>query len=100
MTDGPSRRAQARLLLELLRADAIVVGDVYDYDDGLSEANVAFSAQMLDGTSGRVLWRAVSYDRGDDGVFFFGLGRLATASDLACHMIGNIIDQLRRETSP
>jgi len=85
----------ARLLLDTLGADVVLVGEVHDYDEHSATPTVAFSALMLDGREDRVLWRSVSEGHGDDGVWFFGLGRVGTAGDLACHMIGSIVDKLQ-----
>ena len=44
--------------------------------------SVRFSVVGLDGGSGEVVWHSTSYGRGDDGVVFFGLGRIV-ATDRA-----------------
>jgi TolB-like protein len=83
----------------LLNADLILAGDVIDYEDyqgELGKPKVSFAAQLIDKKSREVVWSSNSYNEGDEGVFFFDLGRVNTASAMASRMaqwIGRMILQ-------
>ena len=92
MEGGISLEA-ARLLVGVLDVDLVLAGEVLDYDDaGLPKVN--FAATMLDRGSGQVVWQSISYNQGDDGVFFFDLGTVSTAERLACRMAANVVDRM------
>jgi TolB-like protein len=86
----------------LLNADLILAGDVTDYEDyqGVwGKPKVSFSAQLIERKSREVVWSSNSYNEGDEGVFFFDLGRVNTASAMASQMaqlIGRMILQDNR----
>ena len=88
--EGPSL-PQADLLRLLLEADVVLFGEVADYVEprwaGL-EPELAFSAHALSTARRQVIWSSSSRGRGDDRVFFFGLGRVPTAHLLAARMAG------------
>lgn len=89
----------ARQLLDSLGADVVVGGRVFDHSDASSSAAVvSFSAYMLDRSTNPLIWATSSYHEGDDGVFFFDLGRVRTASGLACEMVSAAVDALARGT--
>lgn len=94
MEDGISLHT-AKRLLDVLEADLVLVGDVYDYSDSGAAPVVGFSFNILDRRADRILWRSTSYSRGDDGVYVFDVGAVTTTSDLACHMIASIADKLQ-----
>ena len=83
----------------LLNADLILAGDVTDYEDyqGVwGTPKVSFSAQLIERKSREVVWSSDSYNEGDEGVFFFDLGRVNTASVMVSQMaqrIGRMILQ-------
>jgi TolB-like protein len=83
----------------LLNADLILAGDVTDYEDyqGVwGKPKVSFSAQLIERKSREVVWSSNSYNEGDEGVFFFDLGRVNTASVMVSQMaqrIGRMILQ-------
>lgn len=87
-----------RLLLGGMGVDLVASGTVYDYADhgGPKGPTVRFTMMLLEGGSGEVVWHSTSANRGDDGVFAFGLGRIATAGALTCRMVGGVVDQLAR----
>jgi hypothetical protein len=63
----------------LLNADLILAGDVTDYEDyqGVwGKPKVSFSAQLIERESREVVWSSNSYNEGDEGVFFFDLGKV------------------------
>lgn len=87
----------------LLNADLILAGDVTDYEDyqGVwGKPKVSFSAQLIERKSREVVWSSNSYNEGDEGVFFFDLGRVNTASVMVSQMaqlIGRMILQDNRK---
>ncbi len=98
MMPGGVSLETTRLMLGALDVDLVLSGVVLDYDDspGMQGPMVRFTATMLDGGSGEVVWNSGSYNRGDDGVFAFGLGRVRTSTDLTCRMVGDVIAALGR----
>ena len=79
----------ARVVSELLRADLVVAGTVRDYSDASVPA-VDFTAIVLDRQNSEILWQSTSYNRGDDGVWFFDAGAVSTASALSCRMVAAV----------
>jgi len=88
-----------RLIVGELGAGIVLSGMVLDFDEspGVKGPTIRFSATMLDAGSGEVLWNSRSSNRGDDGVFLFGLGRIRTPQDLTCRMVASTIDEIGRE---
>jgi TolB-like protein len=73
----------------LVNADLILAGDVTDYQDyqGVwGTPKVSFSAQLIDSKRREVVWSSYSYNTGDEGVFFFDLGKVNTASAVVSEM--------------
>jgi hypothetical protein len=85
-----------RLLLGALGVDLALSGEVLDYAEtgGFQGSTIQFVATMLEGGTGEVLWQSTSFNRGDDGVFMFGLGRVATSGDLTCRMVSGVVDRM------
>lgn len=87
----------------LLNVDLILAGDVTDYEDyqGVwGKPKVSFSAQIIERKSREVVWSSNSHNEGDEGVFFFDLGRVNTASVMVSQMaqlIGRMILQDNRK---
>jgi TolB-like protein len=82
--------SNADSVLALLNADLILSGDVTDYDDyqGIwGKPKVGFATQLIARKGQEVVWSSDSYNEGDDGVFFFDLGRVNTAYAMASQMI-------------
>ena len=92
--------AQADPIFAMLNADLILSGNVTDYDDyqgGLGKPKVAFSTQIIAKKGQEVVWSSSSYNEGDDGVFFFDLGRVNTAHAMASQMIHWIGEKILEE---
>jgi hypothetical protein len=87
-----------RLFMGALGVDVVVSGVVLDYleSQGSEGPTIRFSATMLDGGSGQVLWHSTSMNRGDDGVFAFGLGRVRTPGELTCRMVAGVVERMGR----
>ncbi len=95
MPGGVSLEA-TRLLLGALGVQLVASGTVFDYSEsgGAQGPTIRFNLVLLDGGSGEVVWHSTSFNRGDDGVFAFNLGRVATADALTCRMVGGVVDRL------
>lgn len=91
---------QARILLDGMQADLLLAGYVRDLEDPLSAAGVplvSVSALLLDRRRDEVVWSASSIHEGDDGVFFFDVGRVGTASELACRMVRKMVNDMIKD---
>jgi TolB-like protein len=119
MDDGLSL-TNADLLFKNLDVDLIVTGNVMDYQDDLtssvaergvselegesaplnhgsgaaSKTKVDFSVQIIERNSREVVWSSRSYNQGDDGVFFFGIGKQNTAHALASQMVQDVVNMM------
>jgi TolB-like protein len=87
-----------RLMVGHFGVELVLSGLVLDYEEtgGKVGSTVRFRATMLDGETGDVVWNSSSYNRGDDGVFLFQLGRVGTSQDLTCRMVTSVVDRLGR----
>jgi TolB-like protein len=96
MEAGPSF-ANAELLSsnDSLGADLVLSGVVFDYQDAVGVPTVDFSVKVIEKTSRSVVWSSRSHNTGDDGVFFFDLGRVHTAHRLASEMARATFEALR-----
>jgi hypothetical protein len=80
---------QADLVRLLLDADLVLFGEVAVYVEawaGSPEAEVDFSARALSTRTRQVVCAAISRARGDEGAWFFGLGRVPTAHALTARL--------------
>jgi hypothetical protein len=59
---------------------------------GSPEAEVDFSARTLSTGTRQVVCAAISRARGDDGVWFFSVGRVPTAHTLAARLTRGFVD--------
>lgn len=92
--------SQSDAVLTLLSADLVLTGKVIDYQDSRGTQGtpkVDFSAQLIERKSRQVVWSSVSYNQGDDGVFFFDLGRVNTANAMVSQMIRAIGEAVLKE---
>ena len=97
MEAGPSL-ANAGILFSRssLGVDLVCSGTVFDYQDAVGVPKVDFSVKIFERNSREVVWSSRSYGNGDDGVFFFDLGRVRTAHRLASEMAGGTLEGLSR----
>ena len=85
----------ARVVLELVRADLVFSGAVRRFEDtaGVSGApSLEFGTWMLDRKAAQLVWSSTTSASGDDGVYFFGIGRVTTTSALACSMANGVVN--------
>lgn len=93
---GPSM-PQADLLRSLLEVDVVLFGEVTDYTEtgpGILDPAIDFSVRAIDTGRRQVIWSSMSHARGDEGVFFFDVGRVPTAHALADEMARGLIEEL------
>jgi TolB-like protein len=81
-------------LLSLLDADLVLSGYVREYTGGQGAPRVEFTAYVLDRKTGELVYSSSSMGAGNDGVFFFGAGRVRAASALSCRMVRGIVDRI------
>lgn len=89
--------AQADVLFEELNVDLILGGMVFDYADNQGEhgsPRVEFSAQFIERKSREVVWSSSSRNTGEDGVFFFDVGRISTAQTMAAQMALQVVKMM------
>jgi hypothetical protein len=94
--EGGLSLAQADVLRAMLDVDLVVAGRVAEYQDlhgVLGAPLVEFAVQGIDAAKRQVVWTSFSYNRGDDGVFFFDSGRVYTAHALASKMAGAVVEK-------
>jgi len=79
-----------------LGADLIVSGKVIDYGEyrGESTPILDFSVVIIDRMSKRLVWASKSYNRGDDGVFFFDRGKVNTTGKLVSAMVRAVVEKI------
>jgi hypothetical protein len=95
MPGGVSLEA-TRLLLGAMDVDLVLSGVVQDYGESAGTKGVVlrFTATVVEGHGGRVVWQSRSYNHGDEGVYFFGLGRVLTQGKLACRMVEPVVRRI------
>ncbi len=92
MDEGVSLE-DAQALFAVLGADLVLAGEVFDYQDyegPVGVAKVNFTVQLIERKNRMVVWSSESYNKGDDGVFFFDLGKVNTAHAMAIQMADSI----------
>jgi hypothetical protein len=84
---------QADLMRDLLDADIVIAGTVYEYRDGGpgSAPQIEFSAYAIDTRARKVAWITRSADNGAEAVNFFESGMVRTAPELASEMTKAIL---------
>ena len=90
--------ADADILFDQIKADLLFTGKVMDYDDTRGSGgapNVTFFVQVIERRSRQVVWASHSTNRGNDGVFFFGAGKVTTADALASKMMADVVQRIR-----
>jgi hypothetical protein len=87
----------ARVMLELVRADLVLSGTVRRFDDAAGTTGapyVEFGSWMLDRRTAQLVWSSSTSGAGDDGVYFFGVGRVMTVGALACCMAKGAVTEI------
>ena len=97
--EGGVSHETARIALGAFEADAIVTGYVRTQEE-YPVPRLEFTVLALDTRSSRVIWASTSYNLGDEGIFFFDLGRVSTTPDLACRMVRPVVDGMVAAWAP
>jgi TolB-like protein len=88
---------ETNLISTTLHSDFILTGKVLDYQDPIDSSDVPkvdMLAALIERKSRKIIWAAKSYKKGDEGVFFFDVGRKFTANSLAAELSGVVKDLL------
>lgn len=89
--EGGVSHETARIALGALEVDAIVAGYVRTHEE-YPVPLLEFTVLALETRSNRLLWASTSYNRGEEGISFFGSGRVSTTPALACRMVREVVD--------
>ena len=95
--EGGLSLPQADILHAALDVDLVLTGIVMDYQEniaGFGSPKVEFSARVFDMKTRQIVWSSFSYNEGDDGVFFFGLGKVNTAHGIASGMVRSTVGKM------
>jgi hypothetical protein len=87
----------ANLLLLALKSDLLMNGKIYEYQDfsgSLGVPKIDFMVEVIEKETRKVVWSSTSYNRGDDGVFFFDYGRVNVAGGLSAYMIRSLVQEM------
>ena len=93
----------ARVVLGLLGADVVLSGTVQRFDEAAGTTGapaVELVTWALDRKTARLAWASSSAASGDDGVFFFGAGRVTTASALTCGLARGTVAEMLEGRQP
>ena len=80
-----------------MNVDFIMDGKVFDYTESAGQTATPlldFYVQMFERDTRRILWSSYSHNRGDDGVYFYDVNRISTASTLADLMSRDLVQKL------
>jgi TolB-like protein len=95
--EGGLSLPQADILHAALDVDLVLTGIVMEYQDfigGYGNPKVEFSMRVFDMKTRQIVWSSFSYNEGDDGVFFFNLGKVNTAHETASGMVRSVVDRM------
>jgi hypothetical protein len=81
----------ARVVAGMLDVNLVVSGYVREFNDA-GVPKVEFTVLVLEKRTEELVWQSTSYNTGADGVWFFGLGQVSTASALTCRMMRNVVE--------
>jgi hypothetical protein len=97
MVMGGLSRPHLELVLRTTEADLVLTGTVIRYLDSrlpMVYPEVEFSVQVFERVSKEVVWSSRSVGRGDDGVYFFDVGKRSTACKLAAELTQATITEM------
>jgi TolB-like protein len=82
-----------------LGADAVILGTVWRYSEGLKRAasnvpELEVDARMLDARTGRILWMGASAGTGEDTEVALELGRIRSVVPLTARMLREMLETL------
>jgi hypothetical protein len=100
--EGGISLPQTDLLEVMLEFDFVLTGTVREYQEALGlggNPTVAFSVRGIDPDLRQAVWASYSYNRGNDGVFFFDVGAVLSAHELASEMSRAVLERVLREAA-
>jgi TolB-like protein len=92
--EGDVSLPQVEVLHGFLQADLVVTGTVTEFEEFAGRNGspvVEFSVRVIDARTRQAVWSSISYNQGEDGVFFFGCGRVRSASALVSEMARGVV---------
>jgi hypothetical protein len=95
--EGGLSLPQADILHADLDVDLVLTGIVTEYQDsigGWANPKVEFSTMIFDMKTRQIFLSSFSYNEGDDGVFFFNLGKVNTAHRMASGMVRSVVERM------
>lgn len=101
--EGGLSLPQAEILHEALGVDLVLTGIVMEYQDnigGVGNPRVEFSTRIFDMKTRQIVWSSASYNEGDDGVFFFNLGKVNTAHGMTSGMVRAAVHKIAAAFKP
>lgn len=91
MQAGPSLAVADVLASDsTLSAELILSGYVFDYQDQFGTPRIDFSTRLFYGPEREIVWWSRSHADGDDGVFFFDVGRYRSTHVMLQRMVQSI----------
>ena len=82
-----------------LDADLILSGEIFDYQDSKGIPKVDFSTQAFDGKKRKIVWWSRSTATGEDGVYFYDIGKILSAHGLTDGMTTAISSLLMKKSA-
>jgi hypothetical protein len=101
--EGGLSLPQADILHAALGVDLVLTGIVMEYKENISgfgSPKVEFSVRVFDMETRQIVWSSTSYNEGDDGVFFFNLGKVNTAHGISSGMVRSTIWEMEAAFKP
>lgn len=101
MTSGISN-SNIDVISNSLGVELVINGKLFDYLESNTTGQnpkVDFSLQMFERDTRKILWNSHSRNQGNDGVFFFDVGRISTASALTDRMSQSLLQRLNENAS-
>lgn len=95
--EGGLSLPQADILRADLDVDLVLTGIVMEYQDyigGWGNPKVEFSTRVFDMKTRQIVWSSSSYNEGDDGVFFFNIGKVNTSHGMASGMVRSVVGRM------
>jgi TolB-like protein len=95
--EGGLSLPQADILHADLDVDLVLTGIVTEYQDSISgwaNPKAEFSTMIFDMKTRQIFLSSFSYNEGDDGVFFFNLGKVNTAHRMASGMVRSVVERM------
>ena len=98
-TIGEMEVERLRILGKRLGADAVIVGTVEEFDEGIKGASsvpvVSISARMIDPETGHIIWSAHTRKRGDDYIIAFKFGMIRSVTALSQKVVMEMINTIQ-----